>query len=124
MPTIPDSHSNRLSFFKNLKIQIKANAAALNWDSAKVDAVNALLDPIIAIYETLVAAEDVAAQASVNAAQLFTNNNKATNGLLDELRANPGLTDGMKKAMQLPDSKKVDPNKIKPRIKAKPEPGH
>ncbi|MDQ6623873.1 MAG: hypothetical protein M3Y86_10395 [Verrucomicrobiota bacterium] len=122
---VPDSHANRLAFFINLKAKIAADAAALGWNAAKLAAVNALLDPVIANYQTLVDAEDAAAQASAKAAQAFAERNENLNKLIEELRANPGLDDGMREGMQLPKGTgKRDPNKIKPRLKAKADPGH
>ncbi|MGI8436909.1 MAG: hypothetical protein ACR2NX_08385 [Chthoniobacterales bacterium] len=122
--TVPDSYSNRAVFFKNLKTQNHDHAAELHWDAAKLTAIDALLDQLIAAYTAVVSAEAAAAAASANAAQIFQNQNPDLVKLLTELRANPGLSDGMRSDMQLPKGKAgVDPASIKPSLKVKVESG-
>lgn len=122
---IPDSHANRLAFFKNLKKEINDNAATLGLDADEVAAANAILDPLIAAYQTLVDAEAAATQASADADQVFAAQNSDLRALFNNLKANPKCTDGMAAAMQIvTPATQHDPNATKPKIKADAQPGH
>ncbi len=122
---IPDSHANRLAFFKNLKQVITDNATALKLDAAALATIAALLDPIIAKYQTLVDAEVAASAASVDAEQTFNGSKEQVLALFASLRANPGLTAGLGDEMKIYSSTpEHDPATIKPKIKAVSEPGH
>jgi len=121
---IPDSHENRLSFFKTLKAVITTNAGALGWNAAKLALVNAVLDPLIATYQTLVDAEKAVITANANAAQVFTDEKAGLQDLIAELKANPGCTDGMETQMGLvTTSSKPAPADMQPSIKASAQPG-
>jgi hypothetical protein len=122
---IPDSHKNRLDFFKNLKKEIADNAATLGLNAAAVAAANAILDPLIATYQTLVDAETAVDSASADAEQVFGEQNDPLRALFANLKANPKFTDGMGAAMRIfTQATQRDPADIKPRIKAVAEPGH
>ena len=62
--TIPDSHANRLNFFKNFKKEFNDNAAAMKYDATFIAGINAMLDKLIAVYQTLVDAEAAVTAAS------------------------------------------------------------
>src|SRR6266446_10448633 len=98
---VPDSHENRLNFLINLKQKIAENVMLLNWDQTKLDTINALLDPLIGIYQTLVDAEQAVLIASANAAQLFAQQKGGLQALIAEIKANPGRTAGMLTDMEL-----------------------
>lgn len=122
---IPDSHSNRLDFFKNLKKEIAANAAALALDAAAVTAANGSLDPLIAAYQTLVDAETAEAAASATADQVFNGKNESLRALFNQLKSNPKFVDGMGEAMRIfSQTTQRNPADTTPRIKATAEPGH
>ena len=123
---IPDSHENRLAFFKTLKtvINTPANATAFGWNAAKLTAANAVLDPLIATYQTLVDSENAVVTNNANAAQIFTQEKAALQSLVSELKANPGCTDGMETQMGLvTTSTKPAPADMQPTIKATAQPG-
>jgi hypothetical protein len=123
---IPDSHENRLAFFKTLKsvINLPANATAFGWAAAKLTAVNAVLDPLIAAYQALVDAENAVIPANANATQVFGNQKAALQSLIAELKANPGCTDGMEAQMGLvTTSTRPAPADMHPTIKAAAHPG-
>jgi hypothetical protein len=122
---IPDSHSNRLDFFQNLKQQIADNAATLGLDAAALLAINAVLDPLIATYQVLVDAEQAVVAANADAAQVFTQQVKPLRAIIDQLKTNPKLTDGMGEDMRIFTSATThNPQDTKPSIKASAQPGH
>ncbi len=122
---IPDSHTNRLDFLKNLKVQIAANAAAAGLDAATVTGYSAILDPLIAKYQTLVDAELALATANADAAQAFNQGQKQLQSMINELKNNTKVTDGMRTEMGIATiSGTHTPNLIKPRIKASAQAGH
>ena len=123
---LPDSHLNRLGFLQNLKTQIIADAAVLKWDAAKLVLVNAVLDPLIASYQTLVDAEAAASQALHDADGVFNARKEGLFGLVNELKADPDVTPGMADAMHLYASNPArGPATIKPAItRLVSEPGH
>ena len=121
---IPDSHDNRLAFFINLKTQLAADATALGWNAAKIAAVEALLDPLIASYQTLVDSENAVVVNNANTAQVFAQEKTALQSLFTEIKANPGCTAGMAKDMGLvTTSSKPAPAAMQPTIKAAAQPG-
>lgn len=121
---IPDSHSNRLDFFKNLKQQITDNAAALGLDAAEVAAANAILDPLIASYQALVDAEEAAVTTSADADQVFSAQNDPLRALFNQFKNTSKFTDGMGEAMRIfTKSTQRNPAETKPKIKASPQPG-
>jgi hypothetical protein len=122
---IPDSHANRLSFFKNLKVQIAADAATLNITGSLLTSINAMLDRQIAAYQKLVDAESAVAVASADAVLAFDLDVDGLHGLFANLKANPNLTDGMGVAMGIyTQTSPHAPAQTKPRIKAESQPGH
>ncbi len=122
---IPDSHNNRLTFFKNLKQEIADNATALGLAAANLTPINALLDPLIAKYQALVDAEQAVVEASADADQVFTASKDDLLALFANLRANPKLTDGMGAAMKIyTQTTQRNPDDTKPAIKADAQPGH
>lgn len=121
---IPDSHENRLAFFINLKTQLAADAAALGWNAAKIAAVNAILNPLIATYQMLVDSENAVVVNNANAAEVFGQEKAALQDLVTEIKANPGCTAGMAKDMGLvTTSNKPAPADMQPTIKAAAQPG-
>lgn len=121
---IPDSHANRLDFFQNLKQAIADNAAALGLNAAALAAANAILDPLIAAYQTLVDAEQAATAAGADADQVFAQENADLRALFNNLKANPKFTDGMGEAMRIfTQTTQRNPDDIKPKIKATAQPG-
>lgn len=118
---IPDSTANRLDFFRNLRREIDENAAALSFDTGPAAAV---LDPLINVYEILIAADQAAAEAGANASQTFAQSNSALRALFNQLKANPRFTDGMGESMRIfTRSTQRDPGDITPRLKAVAEAG-
>lgn len=106
MPTItsdylPDSFKNRLDFFSNLKAKIHDHAAELKLDAAKLSAIDALLDPLIASYQAAVNADTALRLANRNATEAFDARSTPFRDLVNELKANSGLTDGVAAAMQI-----------------------
>ena len=123
--TIPDSHANRLNFFKNFKKEFNDNAAAMKYDATFIAGINAMLDKLIAVYQTLVDAEAAVTAASYEAAQQFGVHVGALHGLIDNLKANPNCTPTMLVAMAIePRSSQRDATAIKPKIKLESQPGH
>ena len=122
---VPDSHVNRLNFLKTLKTEFNTNAAALKYDAGFVASTNAMLDTLIAAYQTLVDAEAAAAQASADAAGVFDPNSEALHKLFDNLKSNPNCTPAMRVAMGI-DSKSTNKPaaQIKPTINVEAQPGH
>lgn len=121
---LPDSHANILSWLQNFLAEILNNAAAFGWNAAKIAKVHALVDPLIAAYQTLVDAEKAAAQASADADQLYTTSTPALRELVNELKHNPDCTDGMEVAMQIALSRpQRDSQTIQPVIDATTIPG-
>ena len=121
---IPDSHDNRLAFFINLKTQLHADAAALNWDAGKLGAVDAILDPLIGTYQTLVDSENAVVVNNANTAQIFAQEKADLQSLFTEIKANPGCTAGMAADMGLvTTSSKPAPAAMQPTIKAAAQPG-
>ncbi len=122
---IPDSHSNRLDFLKNLKKEITDNAAALGLDAAALAEIDKILDPLIAAYQVLVNTEQAVTAANADAAQVFAQQVAPLRALIDQLKTNPKLTDGMGTDMRIFTSTTVhNPADTKPSIKVKAEPGH
>ena len=122
---VPDSHENRLNFFKNLKVRLVANTATLNLDPTFVSTISALLDSLIAAYQTLVDAEQAAVAASADAATVFAVKAGALRGLFNNLKSNVNMTAGIATAMGiLPTISVKPPTQIKPKIKAEAQAGH
>ncbi len=121
---VPDSHSNRLAFFLNLKQGIADNATELGFDAATLASIYDLLDPLIDKYQALVDAELAVVAASANADQVYTFKKDGLLALFANLRANPKLTGGMGEAMKIfSQTSAHDPNGIQPKIKVVAQPG-
>jgi hypothetical protein len=122
---IPDSHKNRLEFFQNLKEEIAADATTLGLNAAALTAINAILDPLITAYQTLVDAETAVDTASADAGQVFGQQHEALRELFASLKANSKFTDGMGAAMHIfTQTTQRAPADIQPRLKGVAEPGH
>lgn len=122
---IPDSHENRLNFFKNVKDFILAHAADLGWGTPKVNGAADVFDPLIAAYQALVDAEKAVVPASAEAAQVFAAGKPDLQGLLAELKTNPGCSAGDQATLGLvTTATRPAPAAMQPRIKAAAEPGH
>lgn len=98
---IPDSFANRLTWLQNLKAQITTEAATLGWPAAKLAAFISVLDPLIAAYQALAAADAALDKASGNAQDLFANSSASLRATLAEIKTNPAFTDGMGAVMQI-----------------------
>jgi hypothetical protein len=121
---IPDSHANRLAWLVNLKTELLKITAKLGWNATKIASVTALLDPLIAVYQTLVDLEKAAAQASVTADQTFNTNNADLRDLINEVKNNDGYEPGMGVLLRiLSASTQRDPASIQPEIDAEVLPG-
>ena len=122
--TSPTRTKNRLDWLKNLKAEITTHAATLHWDAAKLATVSALLDPLIAGYQSAVDTDRAAVEANATAAQLFAQQNDSLRALVNEANANPDFTDGMAATMKvLTGRKTVDPAALKPTLRAEAHPG-
>ncbi len=122
---IPDSFANRLTWLQNLKTQITTEAATLSWPAAKLAAFVSLLDPLIAAYQALAAADAAFDKASGDAQDLFTDTSAKLRATLAEIRANPAFTDGMGSVMQIVTTgSTISPDAIKPSLIATAERGH
>src|SRR5438105_2990652 len=95
----PDSHANRLAFLKQFKTELATDAPSLNLDPALLATMNAMLNALIAKYQTLVDAEAAVAVASADAAGLFLLDEPALRGFFNSLKTNPSCTPGMQQAM-------------------------
>ena len=121
---IPDSHANRLEFFKNLQTEIAANASAASLSASTVTGYNSVLDPLITSYQTLVDAETAAQSAGADAAQLYRRSHQALLGVINELKGNTKVTAGMRTDMRIAGGTTAhDPNTIKPRLKVQAQTG-
>ena len=122
---IPNSYKGRLDFFTVLKAQLALNAVTLNLSAAFLTGVNAMLDSLIALYQKAVDTELAVATASADAAGAYTLNEGALHGLINTLKVNPGMTDGMAVAMGIGAiSTAHAATQIKPKIKADAQTGH
>lgn len=116
---IPDSYHNRLDWLTNLKTQIQTESTALHLDPARVTQINGPLTALIAAYQAVIDADLALIRASGDANNLFATNREFVRDLLDELRGNVHMTDGLRALMRInaPASHR-DPATIKPTIQA------
>jgi len=115
---IPDSVENRLAWLTNLKTEVTENAAALSWDAAKLAAFTAVIDPLVALYTAVVAAESALRQATGDANGQFASSSEELRALIAEIKANPGFTEGMGAAMKIfTVNSTMQPEDIKPTLK-------
>ena len=122
---IPDSHANRLEWLKNLKTQFLILAAKYSWNAAKIAAVNAVLQPLIDVYQDLVDKETAAATASATADQTFSQTSADLRGLINEAKNNPGYDNGDGVLLRiLTTGTQRDPNAIQPAIAVEIHPGY
>ena len=122
---IPDSADNRYNWLGNLKKQVTDNSAALKLPADKVTAFGALLDPLIAIYKSLMDADAAQRKASGDAQSLFAGKAGELRAFINVVKANSAFTDGMGQAMQIfTNSGGPAPADIKPSLTVQTERGH
>jgi hypothetical protein len=122
---VPDSAGNRYSWLVNLKQNVADNAATLGLDTAQLAGFNAISDPLIAVYKSVIDADLALRQASGDAQGLFSDKNAELRAFIERLKKNPGFTPGIGAAMKIftTDNTPADAD-IKPTLIAEAERGH
>jgi hypothetical protein len=116
---LPDSYENRLKFLKALKLAIHKYDGELKLDAARLTAIDALLDPLIAKYQAAVDAAALLRQTTASATEAFTEANTDFRALVNELKNNPGFDDGIGEEMGVASTAtQRQDSAIKPRLTA------
>jgi hypothetical protein len=122
---MPDSIENRRNWIVNLKQQVIANAARLNYGTDEIGAFNAIADPLVTAYDAVIAADLAQRQAIGSAQDLFDGTGGGLRAFIEQMKVNPGFDAGMGAAMQIFTSNNTPaPADIKPTLKATNERGH